>query len=276
SAGGGFRSGSRAARDDGGSGMSQGQSPAPGMDPTPDAPTLKKPRRPPTLYGSIRQLLLGGLIGSLFLGQAFGGFGLIEIAILSGLIMLAFRALAKHDAPAAQYGGAGGLARVLGAPGTSRPAATGNGDREAVERAIEQVRGTDPSFDIARFAATVEAIFRRVQDAWSARDMSRAADVLSVEMRDRLGHECARLRALGRLNRVEGITRLRAAITEARQDRAWDRITVHIVANLVDYTTDEGGLKVIEGNPFEPVRFQERWEFLRPSGPHPWRVSAID
>src|SRR5262249_32068603 len=75
SAGGGFRSGSRAARDDGGSGMSQGQSPAPGMDPTPDAPTLKKPRRPPTLYGSIRQLLLGGPIGSLFLGHALRRLG---------------------------------------------------------------------------------------------------------------------------------------------------------------------------------------------------------
>ena len=55
----------------------------------------------------------------------------------------------------------------------------------------------------------------------------------------------------------------------------WDRIKVQIDATLIDYTTDEIGLKVLEGNPFDPVPFQEQWKLVRPSGTHPWRVSAI-
>src|SRR5205814_796124 len=134
---------------------------------------------------------------------------------------------------------------------------------------------TDPDFDRAAFAATVEAIFRTVQAAWSARDLRGAADVLSVEMLDKLERECQRLRSSRRINRVEGIALKRAAITGAWHERGWDRIAVVISATLIDYTTDEGGLKVVEGNPFQPVPFQEQWELLRPSGPHPWRVSAI-
>jgi predicted lipid-binding transport protein (Tim44 family) len=105
--------------------------------------------------------------------------------------------------------------------------------------------------------------------------MGRAADVLSVEMREKLQKECERLKSARRINRVEGITLRRAAMVEVRQEHGWDRITVHLVANLIDYTTDEGGLRVLAGNPFEPVQLEERWEFLRPSGSHPWRVGAI-
>ena len=64
-------------------------------------------------------------------------------------------------------------------------------------------------------------------------------------------------------------------VADARQEGGWDRVTVQITATLVDYTTDEVGLKVLEGNPFDPVPFQERWELVRPSGSQPWRVSAI-
>jgi predicted lipid-binding transport protein (Tim44 family) len=99
--------------------------------------------------------------------------------------------------------------------------------------------------------------------------------VLTVEMRERLDRECARLRASRRINRVERITLGRVSVMEARQDAEWDHVTVEIVASLVDYTTDEVGLKVLEGNPFDPIPFRERWELVRPSAGHPWRLRAI-
>ena len=138
-----------------------------------------------------------------------------------------------------------------------------------------ELRRADPVLDTAGVADAAADIFLRVQAAWTARDIAHAADVLTVEMRERLDRECARLRASRRINRVERITLGQVAVIEARQDGGWDRVTVQIVASLVDYTTDEVGLKVLEGNPFDPVPFQERWELVRPSGPHPWRVGAI-
>ena len=51
-------------------------------------------------------------------------------------------------------------------------------------------------------------------------------------------------------------------------------MTVAFVASVLDYTTDEAGT-VIDGSRTEPVRFEEYWTFVRPVGPHAWRLSAI-
>lgn len=265
SGGGGFRSGGRATREDDRSFRSGPDGGTPDT-PVPDAPDAPKPPKKAKSWRSmVRGLLMGGLIGSIFYGRRFGGLGLLEVVVLSGLIAGAFWALSRFQldqteqlAPAGGYGGGAG---VLVPP----RADLGPGE----------VGRADPPIDTPGVADAVGDIFRRVQAAWTARDIAQAADVLTVEMRERLDRECARLRASRRINRVERITLGPVAVMEARQDGGWDRVTVQIVASLVDYTTDEIGLKVVEGNPFDPVPFQERWELVRPSGPHPWRVSAI-
>ena len=50
---------------------------------------------------------------------------------------------------------------------------------------------------------------------------------------------------------------------------------MHFLESLLDYTTDEKSGQVVEGNPVEPVKFEEYWTFLRPVGPNAWRLSAI-
>lgn len=264
--GGGYRSGSRAAREDEQRSFRSEPDGDTSGTPVPDAPEAPtRPKKAKSWRSVVRGLLTGGLIGSIFYGRRFGGVGLLEVVVLSGLIVLAFWALSRYQldqtGQLAHAGGYGGGASVLAPP----RADLGPGE---VQRA-------DPAIDTAGVADAVGAIFLRVQAAWTARDIARAADVLTVEMRERLDRECARLRASRRINRVERITLGRVAVMEARQDGELDHVTVQIVASLVDYTTDEVGLKVLEGNPFDPVPFQERWELVRPSGPHPWRVSAI-
>jgi predicted lipid-binding transport protein (Tim44 family) len=218
-----------------------------------------------------RRFLVGGAFGALFLGRPFGGFGLLELLVLTGLILLAFRALSgSRETLTASYAGFYGGAPSALSTGPPPDVAAG-----ALEHAVAQIRETDPSFAPARFAEIVTETFRRVQEAWTARDMRPAADALTVELREQLQRECDRLRSSGKVNRVERMTVRRAAIIDARRERGWDQVTVHIVATLVDYTTDEGGRKVLAGNPFEPVRFEERWNFIRPTGSTPWRVSAM-
>ena len=265
SGGGGFRSGGRATREDDrsyGSGSDRGSLDTPAPD-APDEP--KRPKKAKSWRSMVRGLLMGGLVGSIFYGRRYGGVGLLEVVGLSGLIALAFWALSRYQLDQtpqlAHAGGYGGGAGALAPP---RP-----------DLGPGEVQRAEPAIDTDGVADAVADIFLRVQAAWTARDIAQAADVLTVEMRERLDRECARLRASRRINRVERITLGRVAVMEARQDREWDRVTVQIVASLVDYTTDEVGLKVLEGNPFDAVPFQEHWELVRPSGPHPWRVSAI-
>ena len=66
-----------------------------------------------------------------------------------------------------------------------------------------------------------------------------------------------------------------AEITEAWQETGQDYVTVHFLASLLDYTTDESGAQVLEGSRTEPVKFEEYWTFARPVGPNPWKLSAI-
>jgi predicted lipid-binding transport protein (Tim44 family) len=235
------------------------------------------PLEPPTWYRSLRKLLFGGTIGNLVLNGRFRArFGLLELIAVSGLILLAFRALSRYEpASVGQYAGGMGYGGAVPAVADPGPPASEAGVPMTLERGVESIRRTDPGFDPASFAGTVDSCFRTVQAAWTARDMARAADVLSVEVREGLQKECDRLRSQGRINRVEKIDIRRAAITGARQSHGWDHVTVDIQALLVDYTTNESGLNVVAGNPFEPVPFHERWEFVRRSGPHPWRVGAI-
>src|ERR1700675_4018639 len=119
SGGGGFRSGSPATREEDrgfGSGSDGGTSDTP----APEAP--KQPKKAKSWRSMVRGLLTGGLIGSIFYGQSFGGVGLLEVVVLSGLIALAFWALSKYHldqteqlAPAGGYvGGAGGAAGPRG------------------------------------------------------------------------------------------------------------------------------------------------------------------
>src|SRR5262249_5247962 len=109
--GSGFRGGGRATREDDRSLRSDTDGDNAFDTPTPENPEApKKPKKPLTWRGVIRGLLMGGLIGSVFYGRSFGGIGLFEVLILSGLIALAYRGLSKYhlDHAEQQLAAAGG------------------------------------------------------------------------------------------------------------------------------------------------------------------------
>jgi len=105
--------------------------------------------------------------------------------------------------------------------------------------------------------------------------MTSVAPLLTPEMATALQRDCDRLRAERRINRLENIAVRSAEITEAWQESGQDFVTVHFLASLLDYTTDESGVQVLEGSRTEPVKFEEYWTFTRPVGPGPFRLSAI-
>jgi predicted lipid-binding transport protein (Tim44 family) len=270
-----FRSGNRATREE-----ERVFRPPPDDDPIApvpkEAPAAKSPKRPKSWRSFLRGLFAGGLIGSILYGRGFKGVGLLDVVLLSALIAAAFWGLSRyhpepsgHYVHAGAYGGSVAPSHALDLTGSAGPSVRA-GPAEPID-----ARHTGPGVDPDELAASVEEMFRRIQTAWTQRDIAQVADLLTPEMRDELGRESDRLRASRRLNRVERITVQRVAVLEAWRHDGWDRVRVHITATLVDYTTDEVGLKVIAGNPFDAVPFQEQWDLVRPSGPHPWRVHAI-
>jgi len=233
--------------------------------------------------GAIGGFLLGGLVGSLLFGGMgrglFGGIGLLEILIIAGLIYFAISYMRRRQeaesAPATAGGDSGGS---FWSPGTQSPAAAtveAPGVSDDLERGVRNIRQMDAAFDPATFADTAADLFFKVQAAWTARDMGLVRDLLTPEMHAELQKGCDRLRAERRVNRLENIAVRSTEVTEAWQEGGQDYVTVRFLANLLDYTADEAGGQVVEGNRTEPVKFEEYWTFVRPVGPNRWRLSAI-
>jgi predicted lipid-binding transport protein (Tim44 family) len=253
---------------------------SPSRPASPSTPIQPAPQRP-GWGGMLGGLLMGGLIGSLLFGGlghgGFGGMGLLEIAILAGLVYFGFRLMRSRQPESAPvgYGGAG----PFGGGGSQSSYAGATMEAPAplsdLDRGISYIRQMDPEFEPRRFAETASDIFFRMQAAWGARDMGRASEVLTPEMQALLQKDCDRMRAEGRINRLENVAVREAEVTEAWQERGQDYVTVHFLASLLDYTTDETGTKVLDGSTTQPVKFEEFWTFVRPVGSHPWRLSAI-
>ena len=282
-AGGGSSSGSRGSRSYSSPSRPPSSSPSSPSQPATPAYQQPAPTRPGwggMMGGMLGGLLLGGLLGGLFFGHAGGGgIGLLEILIIGGLAWFAFSYMRRQQAaapsgyatpggygsaPAPRYEGAGGTATMEAPAGPSD-----------LERGLGHIRQMDPGFDPRAFAETASDVFFKVQGAWTARSMAGVSALLTPEMAALLQRDCDRLKADGKVNRLENIAVREALVTEAWQESGQDFVTVHFLASLLDYTTDESGARVLEGSRTEPVKFEEYWTFTRPVGPNPWKLSAI-
>ncbi len=108
------------------------------------------------------------------------------------------------------------------------------------------------------------------------RDLEKFRPVLTEEMQEVFRKQIEDLRARRQINRLENITVRSVELTEVWQERGLDYITVRFLANLLDYTLDETTGKIVSGSDSEPVKFEEFWTWVRPVGPNPWRLSAIN
>jgi predicted lipid-binding transport protein (Tim44 family) len=238
------------------------------------------------LMGGIGGFLLGGLLGSMLFGGMghglFGGIGFMEILIVGGLLFFAFAYLRRRQQTAA----AGPSAYTPSQYDDARPWQAGTTSFRAdayeatappndLERGVEHIRQMDFGFDPVRFADSAADAFFKIQAAWMGREMGPAQNLLTPEMYETFQKECDRLRAMRRVNRLENIALRSVEVTEAWQEGGRDYATVRFLANLLDYTVEETSNQLVEGSRTDPVKFEEYWTFVRPVGPNPWKLSAI-
>ena len=284
-AGGGSSGGSRGSRSYSSPARPSPTPATPSQPTSPPSSVQPQPQRPgwgAGLMGGLAGFALGGLLGSMLFGHGMGGgIGMLEILLIAGGAFLLFRMMRNRQAASQpSYGQAGGgtwqsqpQPQPYQAPATqAQPVEIGPSD---LDRGIANIRQMDAGFDPARFSDIASDIFFKVQAAWMNRDMREAAVVVTPEMSDILQKDCDRLRGQGRVNRLENIAVRSVDVTEAWQESGQDFVTVHFLASLLDFTVDERSGQVVEGNRSEPVKFEEFWTFVRPVGPNPWRLTAI-
>jgi predicted lipid-binding transport protein (Tim44 family) len=145
------------------------------------APGATAPRPGGMFGGMLGGLLMGGLIGSMLMGGGFGGgMGLLEILLIGGGLFLLFRVLKARRAamePAVQGAGAGPGASGWG--GEWDRLRSGGG---STERPQAQAINVPPGFDQEDFLEGAKAMYTRMQESWSNRDMEDIASFVSPGM----------------------------------------------------------------------------------------------
>ena len=268
--------------------------PSPMSPSNPSTPSTRSPSTSPTmgqrpgmfgggLMSGIAGFALGGLLGSMLFGglggAGFGGgIGMLDLLLIGGGLFLLYRFMKNRresQQPAYATGGAayGAGERMTGAGGTATmemPAGLSD-----LDRGVEHIRQMDPAFDVAAVAQFGRDTFTGVQGAVMANNMAPVAGRLTSRMYTELQNQCDRLRAQRQTNRLERIDVQRAEVTEAWQESGQDYVTVYLEGSLLDYTVDDGTGRVVAGSNTVADPFREFWTFVRPVGPTPWKLSAI-
>jgi predicted lipid-binding transport protein (Tim44 family) len=238
---------------------------------------------------------MGGLLGSmLFRGLGFagtgggfgGGIGFFEILVGAALLFGIYwyfknrrrSAMAQNQSdPEGQYYRANPVydshnsdseRPIRGAP-QSFP------ERTDVDTGLQYIRQMDPAFDRGAFREISSDIFFKIQAGWANRDLEPVRGLLTDEVHSTLKADVNDLRGQKKINRLENIALRSVDLVEAWQESGSDYVTIRFLANLLDYTVDEGTGQVISGSKMDPVKFEEYWTFTRPIGNHPWKLSAI-
>jgi len=252
------------------------------------APAPNTMQQQPASGGFMRSMaggLMGGMLGSMlfssFAGAGAhgmgggGGIGLFEIALLAGIGYLIYRYMKKKKAESElvpAYSRSSQHDTMIASPASPQdfePAF------DQVATGITHIQQMDHNFDEARFNDTVMDIFFKIQAAWMNRNLSTASGLLTDGMRQILQADIDQLLRDKQINRLENVAVRKVELAEVWQESGQDYITTLILANLLDYTTDETSGAVISGSTSEPVKFEEYWTFTRAVGNNPWQLSAI-
>ena len=108
---------------------------------------------------------------------------MLDLLLIGGLIYLVYRLFVRRrGGQSAYYEDAGsypGYGMVNYGYGRETPP-----QMNEVERGLEDIRGSDPSFNTENFLETVEDLFFRIQAAWMNRSFDGARDLVTSEMKD--------------------------------------------------------------------------------------------
>lgn len=253
--------------------------------------TAQQPRR--GLFGGLAGglfggLLLGGLFGML-MGTGFGGgFGflgmLLQIALIAGLAMLAFRMFGRRQQPA---GPAGGYGQERNAYETSHQNTSssfqipkigslgGGGTATGYSSAPRQAGPETDEIGITnRDLDQFEKMLADVQAAYAAEDYAKLRNLTTPEAMSYLAEELGENATSGRRNEVKDVKLLQGDLAEAWRENGQEYATVAMRYSSIDFMRDRDSGAVTEGDPDNATETVEIWTFVRKPA-NDWKISAI-
>ncbi|WP_105383330.1 Tim44 domain-containing protein [Neorhizobium alkalisoli] len=239
--------------------------------------------------GLLGGLALGGLLG-MMMGTGFGGmagfFGmLLQIALIAGLAMLAFRFFGRRQqqpaGPAGNYGqqrNAYEPPQQNNASGFQIPKIGSLGGGAAAGGYAAAPRQAGPETDeigiTNRDLDQFEKLLTQVQSAYAAEDYAKLRNLTTPEAMSYLAEELGENATNGLKNEVQDVKLLQGDLAEAWRENGQDYATVAMRYSSVDFMRDRNTGAVAEGDPGKVTETVEVWTFVRKPA-NDWKLSAI-
>jgi len=230
--------------------------------------------------------LLGGFLGSMLFGGmghagGMGGFGgsgigLFEILILGGIAYFLFKRFARRPKPVPDGSSYGYSQPGDASPDHAAPRPIDTRGMAFTGAGATGTRSDGPGVDPEAFKEFAQDVFFKVQAAWTRRDVAVMQQYLGSDLLKEYTGHFEGLKKRGEINRLENIAVRKVEIVDSGEMDGEEFVIVRFTANLLDYTVEEATGKVVEGDPAEPVKFDEKWAFARPKGTAQWKLEGIE
>ncbi|MFN8890759.1 MAG: TIM44-like domain-containing protein, partial [Alphaproteobacteria bacterium] len=227
-----------------------------------------RPGMPP--QAQPQRSFMGALAGGLLLGGA-GGLGamlglLLQVALIGGLIWLAFRIFRRRQPAPAMAGPSGYERQMEPAPLGGAATPVSGGAYAAPARDVQLTQQDYQAF---------ERSLIEVNAAWSRRDLKGLRDFATPEMVGYFANDYRDLDARGWRNETRDVKLESGDLSEAWHEDGLDYATVAMRFSLLDATFEQASGKVVEGSTTERQTSIELWTFVRSGPEERWLLSAI-
>jgi uncharacterized tellurite resistance protein B-like protein len=130
---------------------------------------------------------------------------------------------------------------------------------------VAKLQERDPAFDATHFFYRIGTGFLKVQDGWSAQDLSHVRPFISDGIHERFSLQFGEQKQVGYRNVMENVKVHAVRLAQVHSDYLFDEATVRIDASAADYRIALHDGRIIKGSR-APQPFTEYWSFLRRRG----------
>ena len=131
---------------------------------------------------------------------------------------------------------------------------------------IEQLMRTDPNFDLVKLLDHFRSAFVKIQQAWSAQDLTDVKHFLSDRVVERFSLQLQEQQDLGYRNVVDQVRISECTVADVDTSSMFDVVTVCVTAGAVDYRVSLSDGRPVSGNTKTPQSFTEYWTLIRRHG----------
>lgn len=137
-------------------------------------------------------------------------------------------------------------------------------DRTAQIEAI--IKEDDPNFSASDFLTFGKQVFVDIQEAWSARDLSKVRVVMHDNLFNQTQKQVESKIRNGVINKIENIAVSTAYLTSYKYDKQFEYVTMYLNARFIDYEIDEKTGNVLRGDTTNRWEMRYLLKFMRSTG----------